>query len=1639
MKIRDLRQYIADRCGIEEPDLSLLGDTEEPFLVNLWGEEKSVESLIEESASFAQHSEEQLFYEFVQNAFDANATDLFFYVNKDYLIVLNNGDPFYTDRKVKGVAARNGQLYNFLAKNKSDKYNKKDQLGNYGQGSKLLYTLLIDDSAGHNSDALIKAIKEEKKGPYLISWADTSQLQNFLLDRYEWDYESPYDDWDNLLVAKILLSYYPIMPGIDESLFSERDYHNIVQAFNQLVDPKRNVNKLQQGTALIIPLGKGQYEKIYSKQNREKVLARLGTFASIQKDKVQNVTKKLQRIYVFGNESNLHQVASIFHHTKIKNEDFDFHFAFHPVFAQDNCVNFFKALPILETKYHLGFIVDSQDFETDPSRQRLLFLSKVADQMSLVFPEILNKILGIKKDSPDVFYTLYSSLLSSRILVDDNEDIAELRTQFETVFKPFLMNNILAISGNYVTFEKARCSKTYTIIDLKELGISAFEWINKEVGELYENNIGINIRKGTIKEVLQMADAEKLKKWIKKIRPEVYQKFQNACYHEFWLTDVFSDVKLYRSNKGNLFSKKEILSSSSKIFFYNDVLKKDVFEAWDDIEFIEQPIPIHASSYLPILFEKVKHNQQFFSSCDAGKEIACTIMSYLLNSEPSRVSEVKKISILRNRLGQQTPFEELFDERPSGTVLYDNYLVKGYKPKSLPKQCYVSTNSLWNWVEKHFSQIVTFNDWAEYGQDYIKDIISAYNNYKNQNTPLNAPVSGLNLYLDDNGVPTPNVQFRLKSDCRLTEEEYNLISPVFPNNCLCRYSNLKLLTTLPFQLPTIELNDVLDFSHTYSVELVKIFFKVNNNLLDKWVVSKERNGFRFKKKEDYQKNYISGELDSSVRNCLRTGHYIEIPDEIVSFIPLAKSSSYNPYQADFLEEALNKCSQKEYLLPLVEKSDERIKRLYLSLVSLAFDSQVVNEDDIRWKILDFGIQNAGFRSLIFSKISFNNSSLPSTIKKSELRYHGHNYDVYKLNNDIALANANIEVFLNLLPDKKAFKDAYYAGNQEEVTPQYLYTALNKQSLSVVQLQFCMDYSIENNMSSNTLCLASDNDLSKALDLIYQEKYSQFDKYFKIKGFDKSCQVFADPRLLLPSEKLPSGLYDWLTKTEGATGFLDSLLTSSHTLIQVRQAIYDDVQHKIISKDYSGNSLLLRNTIQWIRSLNREYMYGQPCFMTIMDIVNTLDDNFPGLPMYAYTGKVVNKNKESDELVPSFVLKDPSYDSYYIRLDKCSQIHAQLIKSTSFKQLMNGSTSYFLTPSIDFLTRHRLNKRHLIKSEKAANDSSSYVEWDDPIYNEWKNKTQYSIYLSPKKISSYFKVSTLDETLYTEARDESDMGYQYKKKVIIKYPITKGKSVLKHLEQAVSDADLDWFVQSFVLLQGMFLDKLDQLQDIAKKQGTTVETVISSAANSTKKSISGNGNITVPEEKKDSIQKIADSFEPDVLEVLSKNTDLVLDALESVLNKEPEAKIRQIIGYIGEQIYELYLKDKLGIKYKNVADMGVGEYDFENIDDNSFIDVKTNIYSLKDGNAPFYIHKSQNMFMKSHKDADFRIVRISLADLNLVDEYRRLRNIYGADEDPRTNESLKSECRSIASKYWKKAKVETFVSSSPEYSIKIEQS
>lgn len=89
MNVRNISQYITKLCGKET--LDLLGSNKELLLQKIYGQDPSrdqVKTVISDAASFASNAEEQLFYEFVQNAYDANADSLFFYANENISLCL---------------------------------------------------------------------------------------------------------------------------------------------------------------------------------------------------------------------------------------------------------------------------------------------------------------------------------------------------------------------------------------------------------------------------------------------------------------------------------------------------------------------------------------------------------------------------------------------------------------------------------------------------------------------------------------------------------------------------------------------------------------------------------------------------------------------------------------------------------------------------------------------------------------------------------------------------------------------------------------------------------------------------------------------------------------------------------------------------------------------------------------------------------------------------------------------------------------------------------------------------------------------------------------------------------------------------------------------------------------------------------------------------------------------------------------------------------------------------------------------------------------------------------------------------------------------------------------------------------------
>ncbi len=268
MIVKDLQKYVKALTGDKITDI--LGSMSDPLLSFLVGNNANIEQYVGTITKFAKNTGTQIFYEFLQNADDAKASQAFFFFEENHFVVINNGLPFFTDTPDN---KRKGQLFSFLGKEKNDKYGDADSIGKYGQGSKLLYDLLLPNQEGSDiafkEESLIKTIVDETKGVILFSWDGLNQWEKFKnaeITDFQFNGE-PSDDTKSIL-TKIIYTYYPATLGEQKQtlkgeklLFSKGEMERCLSYISNL-NSKLQHTQLNQGTLIYIPLGDGQAEKL---------------------------------------------------------------------------------------------------------------------------------------------------------------------------------------------------------------------------------------------------------------------------------------------------------------------------------------------------------------------------------------------------------------------------------------------------------------------------------------------------------------------------------------------------------------------------------------------------------------------------------------------------------------------------------------------------------------------------------------------------------------------------------------------------------------------------------------------------------------------------------------------------------------------------------------------------------------------------------------------------------------------------------------------------------------------------------------------------------------------------------------------------------------------------------------------------------------------------------------------------------------------------------------------------------------------------------------------------------------------------------------------------------------------------------
>ena len=1627
MKIRNIQEYIKQWSLADS--LHLLGTDAEPFLSKLNGEETQIDAWIEGSASFANNAQEQLFYEFVQNAFDAEADSLMFFMNKKYLVVLNNGLPFFTDKRSN--KERDGQLYNFLAKGKSQKHNDEKKLGNFGQGSKLLYTLIANTGLQKSTELLIEAIKEHKKGPYLISWANDEQLQNFLLDRQKWEWGA-YDDWENsMLITKIMMSYYPIAPGVDEELFSKAELSEVVEAFDTLVDPRRNLNRLKQGAALIVPLGDGQYERINNADNVKHVRERLGDFAAIQGDKAQNQKNKLKHIYVFGEEVPIRNVKSVFVTVPIGNKQVEYQFAFNPEFAQEGVVNFYVTLPIHETKYGLGFIIDSGNFEIDDSRQRIREKDKTEKVLELVFKKLKEKIHDIIRTDLAQWEYIYQCLLDTNI--PDIEDCAYIRNVFNAILQPVIASHVRTSTGKYMSKDlvwHATNEAMVSNIPLEKMGI-ARHWVVNEDYKKLKTNHNIHIEPTNIVRVINAADQNKLTQWIKGLSTAQYADFIKLVIP--FAKDITKQV--YRSNLGNVYAWEELCSTSNVYFTYREE-DKHHFAIYPKVEYVAELFSninnYTEQEYWNCIYEKVNYHTKFFAEDVAGQNCACALLKGMCACNSNAFLEkVKEIALLKNVHGERIAFRQLFTDRPQDTILFDEFVAQQPIPTNAQKDWFANKKQLWSWLKRNSARIKLLTDWGEHADKYLEDIKKAYDSYDLQHLDGEQK---LDIYLDENGELT-NAYKALTNARVLNNSEYEQFLKQFAKTRFVPTRFRNTLIEAPFTLNRIDnrlsLDDCMSDDMVFPLSFMPILFKLRPSILNNRFVKRTANGYSLVSFTG--RNYLDVGIDDDVRKVYKDMGYQAIPEEIVEFIDADHKADYAPNNKELLLDAIAKSRLRAYLLTLVDAADREVKEEYFEALVLSVTG-VLDEKDITWRVIKYAMDHPEWQDDVFSAIQYDGNELPESMQAVTVECNGTTYNIYDLLDEVRESNETIEKFLKKLPDPIRFRQIFYDGNRtEQKDSEDVYLALPAaDELSVKQLEYCLDYALESNKELK-LALEDEDDLEEALEMIYERRFENFNSYFSIPNFDSELHVFADKSLLLEDEYLPAVLDKWLRDHTDAYLLMSSLLTEEKELIAIRKAIRDNYDIQIAEIEECE---LLGRTIKWIAK--RDIEYGSCAHKSVQNFIQAIPNSWSDLPLLRFTGKSIKNEDEQQKLIPCLKLvehvSNPHYlvDAYEVSRKFFVQ---QYEVSARFREWIKGQ-NICVVPQYDFLVDHKLNRNLRVEAKQIALENNDSAEWDGALYEEWKKSyPKYRILLSSSPIVISFTVKCKETILYEEKIGNQDYGYGRSSDNIENYIIVRRagttKQIIDNLKVCQNEESLEWFRPAYIELQDLLLNMIQKKQDVDEILSPNY-----SVGSGTSRGGRSKGNLQVPEDKLDAIKGLMEQLNAEELAVINERMDDIRKALQAMDEEEPTSKVRAVIGYIGEQVYDRYLT-KRGIEHEYVAEHE-GEYDFKvkQGDETMYVDVKTNLYSLEDGTAPFYIHKSQSAFMQKHPDAKFRIVRVSLKDINIERESTRIKDIYGAEADPAINEKLQKECQKIADTYWKGASIEVFDAKSPEYGLSI---
>lgn len=1654
MKVKDVDFYfkrfldIIDRLDARNPNSEVL-------LAALFGQDaQRPEDYISNLTSFAGNSETQIIYELMQNAEDEKGDYLVLKVINNFLVVGNNGKPFWNSSE--GL----GPLWGFLREKKGKKKKDPEKKGEYGIGSKLIYDLISNaestrDGQTEKGARLVEALIKDRKAPFLFSWDDIKQLESLRYGIFMQRVELSQEQQAALLV-KLFHSYFPVVPlqsyfvnDQEDILFTESDLKILGELTDKFFQSFSSFSQFSSGSLLFIPLGEGRSARLMENFN---------TSASGD-DLVTNMRISLSTLdhlqYVYFNRQKI--VAK---DDGLRLPIRDGGGAVGEIYLPDpgaimpgNSINVFKYFPYQKTTFGFQFVLnlphvqggqDRQSIELDDHHNRKLF-AQAAQGIILQM-----KKLEREGDSDTLFY-VHQAILQS--------NLDERLRENQAILFSFLENLLSGVKGTLIT-EVVKGEGDELIIldsslpvDKSHLTENSYSWVSKRYIRLYEAlSEKLELQKKSIGDLLAENEIwlpDGIRNWVFGLEDIQYANLIEELSHSH--KGSISQIPFIKFSDGQVYSVSGILQNEQLVYLPANLsgLRSILTDQGVVVSLVDVQLELFSGLSASILRNFNKALERINKVLDPAKMNRDQKWNFFLtikNSGEDVTTFLSEELILwkiqdSNNFGSLNEFIwEPSDFASSGILSGLGLSLTEIRPFMQP--FVVPEEEAWNLIQENWIRIVSNMTKHNYEQALFD--LNVIHGKASFNTNLKADKKWILAF--DGELHTPQDVFYTNRVYDLNDEQRKQLANWLKSECELYlphdlFLNHSLVKEHSLSFATVSEDNLKDVAEWFTYadwipcdrELVELLLKIKadeERFFEHFLLRMQDDDLQIRKKEGSELNQFFVE-ELHLRTFLNTQpNFIELPDQLQRNPALVKEAQQ---VTPGIQALVEDYPGEKALIWSVRKQDDRLKKAYLAKFSsfrfFTNDERENYQGEFEGELVRLLVRQNWEEDY-----------------KQKMSINGVPWEQFTWSEMVSIAGTSVPFLLkNLLPDLK-IDPAWFSKvrrrflgqptgklfDQQDYPKEDLFHQLwQKEHLSTAdQVAYMVAFLKEQqntNLNVRETQIRNFND-TELLQSFYTYRINGFASYLEDIFFDPAQYIhLADKgsELLFWNEELPDWTRNWVsdqqaTKQEKLKFLEENGLQSDSSPVIVAREIWKG-SRKYTTSIFKTNSSnwpsisLWENTLQWFKSagpLKIRKEVEKDSYHLICWVVKSF----------------VEKYEQWPKLVPTF---NCGYDTntVSISLGAFHKPKAAFLRKfqPDFLPVLQAIESEDLGQYIDLTSGiyeasfwkvvKKLEVRELRLQIKRESLRRNKEEWASPIYQEWKKDyPKYTFWTTKESLEVHYQYSVQDSgwgdvpgSFSGDVLLEEDLSN--KKTVGLYLPEEKNSilEVIKGNKDVIfSNAEQEHFVA--LLSKFTLSDEHTQIVESIGQEGIKIITQEGLSKSEIIKRLKGEGDGNVDmgeisEEEKKDLQNNAAALK----ELLTKYqgeelTEIVKDIEKMVAwyNQQNEKlKINQISGLIGELCIYYWLKERFpGVKIKSIEENPIPRvtwtpFDLKLVFDGRTyaIEVKTTLKSINtiSESMPFYLKDSQYEEMKNRPEGRFVMVRVGLTDFGLTELVDRYKN------------------------------------------------